>query len=187
MAPTGGARRRSLLLAACTPLLAPAGLRATSPLPGLQAPNVVPISGQLVTAGQPDAASLERLGALGFGAVIYLAPPTVHDAVPGEAETVRRQGLDFTNIPVPFDAPTAAHLREFSATLARLGPQRKCLVHCQVNMRASSFTFLHRVIVGRESPEPAYEAVARVWSPNRTWKRWLVAELRAAGIGFEPY
>ena len=159
---------------------------AATSAPALQAPNVVPISDQLVTAGQPTADALRQLRALGFEAVIYLAPPTVSDAVPGEAEIVRSQGLDFVNIPIPFGEPTAAHVQAFFGEMARLG-SRKRLVHCQVNMRASSLSFLHRVIVDREAPELAYEAVARVWSPNRTWKRLIVAQLREAGIPFEPY
>ena len=63
---------------------------------------------------------------------------------------------------------------------------RKVLVHCQVNMRASSMTFLYRVIVGGEKPD-AYEAVAKVWSPEGPWKRLLTDQLRKAGIAFEPY
>jgi hypothetical protein len=54
-------------------------------------------------------------------------------------------------------------------------------------MRASSMTFLYRVIVGREAPEQAYEPVARVWSPRGPWKKLLIAQLRKAGIAFEPY
>jgi protein tyrosine phosphatase (PTP) superfamily phosphohydrolase (DUF442 family) len=154
--------------------------------PAIDAPNVVPISPDLVTSGQPTAAALSRLAAQGFGAVIYLAPPTVPDAVRGEAEIVRKQGLEFVNIPIQFDKPTDADFQSFVAAMERLR-DRKVLVHCQVNMRASSLTFLYRVIVGRENPELAYESVARIWSPEGPWKRLIVSELRKAGIAFEPY
>ena len=153
---------------------------------GLTAPNVVPISARLVTAGQPTADALSKLSAQGFSAVIYLAPPTVSDAVPGEADIVRRQGLEFVNIPINFGNPTEADFQAFVATMNRLG-DRKVLVHCQVNMRASSFTFLYRVIVGREDPQRAYESVAKVWSPSGPWQRLITTELRKAGIDFEPY
>lgn len=152
----------------------------------LQAPNLVAISPLLVTSGQPGAAALSSLSALGFGAVVYLAPPTVSDAVPGEAELVRRQGLEFVNIPIAFGRPTEADFEAFVAAMDRLRG-RKVLVHCQVNMRASTMTFLYRVIVGREAPEQAYAAVAQVWSPEGPWKRLLVAQLQKAGIVFEPY
>lgn len=152
----------------------------------LQAPNVVPISGDLVTSGQPTAEALAGLSAQGFGAVIYLAPPTVSDAVPAEADLVRKQGMEFVNIPIPFNNPTRADFQAFIAAMDRLGG-RKVLVHCQVNMRASSMTFLYRVIVRGVQPEQAYESVAKVWSPHGPWKDLLVAELRRAGIAFEPY
>ena len=79
--------------------------------------------------------ALAGLAAQGFGAVIYLAPPTVPDAIAGEAETVRRQGLEFINIPIRFGNPTEADFRSFVAATARLR-DRKVLVHCQVNMRS---------------------------------------------------
>jgi protein tyrosine phosphatase (PTP) superfamily phosphohydrolase (DUF442 family) len=152
----------------------------------IQAPNVVPISPRLVTSGQPSADALSRLGAQGFGAVIYLAPPTSSDAVAGEAEIVRKQGLEFVNIPIEFGNPTDADFESFIAAMDRLS-DRKVLVHCQVNMRASTMTFLYRTIVRREKPELAYESVARVWSPRGPWKSLMVSQLQKAAIVFEPF
>lgn len=159
---------------------------AQASAPALQAPNVVAISPQVVTSGQPTAEALSRLAEQGFNAVIYLAPPTVSDAIPGEREIVTGQGLEFVNIPIPFGEPTEADFAQFVETMNRLR-DRKVLVHCQVNMRASTMTFLYRVIVGREAPGAAYESVARVWSPKGPWKKLIVSELRKAGIDFEPY
>jgi protein tyrosine phosphatase (PTP) superfamily phosphohydrolase (DUF442 family) len=110
----------------------------------------------------------------------------VSDAVPDEPELLRRQGIDYVNIPIPFDAPGQDHVDGFLAAMARFA-SRKVLVHCQVNLRASSMTFLHRVIGGRVAPEVAYEAVARVWSPNSVWRILLVDQLRRHGSDFEPY
>lgn len=159
---------------------------AAAQAPKLDAPNVVPISPRLVTSGQPTAAALAHLASQGFGAVIYLAPPTVPDAVRDEAAIVERQGLSYINIPIKFNNPTEADFESFVAALAQVG-NRKVLVHCQVNMRASSMVFLHRVIVGNESPEAAYEAVSKVWSPEGPWKTLIVSELRKHRIAFEPY
>jgi protein tyrosine phosphatase (PTP) superfamily phosphohydrolase (DUF442 family) len=150
-------------------------------------PNMVVVSERLVTAGQPSPAALSTLRDEGYGAVVYLAPPSVPDAVRDEPAIVERQGLAFVNIPIDFRAPTERDFDAFAAALARF-EGRKVLVHCQVNMRASSMVFLHRVIVGKEPPEAAYErTVARVWSPNATWKRFIVSTLRRHGVEFEPY
>jgi protein tyrosine phosphatase (PTP) superfamily phosphohydrolase (DUF442 family) len=150
----------------------------------LAAPNVVVTSPQLVTSGQPSAEALGNLKALGFEAVIYLAPPSVSDAVRDEQLIVTRQGLTFINIPIKFDHPTEADFETFSAILSGLG-KRKTLVHCQVNMRASSLVFLHRVIVLKEDPKVAYEAVAGVWVPEGPWRRLIESQLRKHGIAFE--
>jgi protein tyrosine phosphatase (PTP) superfamily phosphohydrolase (DUF442 family) len=175
--------KTALLLMVAAGYAAP--LRAAEEIK-LQAPNVVPISPLLVTSGQPTAQALGTLAAQGYGAVIYLAPLTVSDAVPAEADIVRKQGLEFINIPIEFGSPTDADFKAFVAALNRL-KDRKVLVHCQINMRASSMTFLYRVIARSEKPELAYESVSRVWSPRGVWKDLLVTELRKANIAFDPY
>jgi protein tyrosine phosphatase (PTP) superfamily phosphohydrolase (DUF442 family) len=169
-------------------VLAGAGCAApvAAPESSLHAPNVVAISSRLVTSGQPTAEGLSQLGAQGFGAVIYLAPPGMPDAVPDEAGIVRRQGIEFVNIPIRFGNPTDADVESFTESMNRLH-DRKVLVHCQVNMRASSMTFLYRVIIDHEAPEHAWEAVAKVWSPSGPWKQLLVSQLQRAGIAFDPY
>jgi protein tyrosine phosphatase (PTP) superfamily phosphohydrolase (DUF442 family) len=150
----------------------------------LIAPNVGEISSQLVTAGQPSAESLATLRALGFEAVIYLAPPTVPDAVRDEQFIVTRQGLTFINIPIQFDNPTEADFEMFASVLSGLG-NRKVLVHCQANFRGSSLVFLYRAIKLKEQPLDAYQALQKAWSPNGTWRRLIEGQLRKNGIAFE--
>src|SRR4030095_14980707 len=116
-----------------------------------------------------------------FGAVIYLVPPTVHDAVRDEAYIVGRQGLVFVNLPIPFDRPSAQDFEAFSAILRWL-QGRKVLVHCQINMRASTFVFLYRAIVAGEDQGIAYESVSRVWTPDGPWKQLLQEQLRSHRI-----
>ena len=124
--------------------------------------------------------------AQGFDAVIYMAPPTVADAVRDEPDILRRQGIAYVNVPIDFAQPSE---RDFDAVVAALSAHRdaKVLVHCQVNMRASTMVFLYRVVVGKEDPELAYADVARVWSPRGPWRRLIVDVLRRHGVSFEPY
>jgi len=152
----------------------------------LRAPNLVEISPQLVTSGQPDAQALAGLAGAGFGAVVYLAPPTVSDAVRDEALIVARQGLVFVNIPVVFDNPTEQDFETFAGVLRGLAG-RKVLVHCQINLRASTMVFLYRSIIAREDPRAAYESVSRVWTPEGPWKRLVQQMLRKHAIAFEPF
>ncbi len=152
----------------------------------LRAPNVVEISPQLVTAGQPTVEALAELRARGFGAVIYLVPPNAHDAIRDESVIVGRQGLVFVNLPIHFDEPTARDYETF-ATLLRSLQDRKVLVHCQVNMRAPTLVFLYRAIVLREEPGAAYDAVTRVWTPSGPWKALMQEQLRRHKIDFDPF
>ena len=147
-------------------------------------PNLVQATPTLYTSGQPPAKSLEELRAQGFEAVVYLAPPTVQDAVRDESRIVGGQGLVFVNIPIVFDNPTERDFETFVAVIKALG-SRKVLVHCQVNLRASSMVFLYRTIVGREKPEVAWKDVERIWTPHGPWKRLIEEQLKKHGVAFE--
>jgi protein tyrosine phosphatase (PTP) superfamily phosphohydrolase (DUF442 family) len=150
------------------------------------APNWVVISPQLVTSGQPSAEQLANLAAQGFEAVIYLAPPWVGDAVPDEVKIVARQGMTSINIPILFGNPTEKDFETFASVLQSLG-KRKVLVHCQVNMRASSMVFLYRTIVLKEDPQVAYESVSKIWVPDGPWKKLIKDQLLKRNIRFDPY
>ena len=152
----------------------------------IDAPNVVVISPQLVTSGQPTAAALAKLKEQGFDAVIYLAPTSVSDAVADEKAIVEKQGLRWVNIPINFQHPSASDFQQFVETVKSMAG-KKILVHCQVNMRASSMVFLYRSIVNKEAPEKAYESVIKVWSPGGIWKELITAQLAQHQIRFQPY
>lgn len=182
-------RRGAPSLRACArAVLVALAFSATSPAwpeaPRLVAPNVVEISPRLVTSGQPSAEALAGLKAQGFDAVIYLAPPTVADAVRDEQLIVTRQGLTFVNIPIRFDDPTEADYETFAAVLGGLG-KRRVLVHCQINLRASSMVFLYRTIALKDDPRAAYATLAGVWSPDGPWRRLIESQLQKHGIAFE--
>lgn len=164
--------------------LSVAGIPVLAQKPALDAPNVVEISPRLITSGQPTADSLATLASQGFGAVIYLAPPTVSDAVRDEALIVGRQGLVFVNIPIIFNRPNEQDYEAFAGVLRSLG-DRKVLVHCQVDFRASSMVFLYRTIERKENPKIAFESVSKVWIPEGAWKPFILDQLRKHHIEFE--
>jgi protein tyrosine phosphatase (PTP) superfamily phosphohydrolase (DUF442 family) len=169
------------LLLSANVLLLPAAEAAK-----LAAPNIVEISPKLVTAGQPTAASLADLAAQGFEVDIYLAPPTVEDAVKDEALIVGMQGLVFVNIPIKFGNPTAKDFDTFAGVMKSFS-DRRVLVHCQVDMRASSMVFLYRVILNKEDPHEAYKAVSQVWKPEGPWQKLIQDELKKNKVDFDPF
>lgn len=157
--------------------------RGAEPVPP---PNLVVVDERITTSGQPSAEWLAGLKERGYEAVVYLAPATVPDAVRDEPLIVSRQGLVFVNIPIPFDKPTAAHVEQFAAVMNALAP-RKVLVHCQVNLRASSMVFLLRAAYRNDDPATAYDAVNRVWTPQGPWKALIRSELERRGVAFDPF
>jgi protein tyrosine phosphatase (PTP) superfamily phosphohydrolase (DUF442 family) len=157
---------------------------AASPVAGIVAPNVHVISPLLVTAGQPDRASLQRMKAEGYAAVISLAPGDAPDAVPEQAAILAAQGVEFVHIPIPWQAPEAKHLEAMAAAMQRL-KGRKVLVHCQMNMRASAVTFLYRTIPEKVDPAMAWGDVQALWTPTNQWAAFIDGQLRAHGISFD--
>ena len=173
-------KRRLLLSGAALALTA--GTNAAE----LAAPNMHVLSPKLATAGQPTADALASLRAHGFEAVIFFAPPTPRGLVKEEAEILARQGIAFTTLKIDFERPVERDYGDFAAAMAAQAG-KKVLVHCQINLQASTMVFLHRVIVGKEDPDAAYQPVARLWSPPPAWKRFIVDTLRSHGVSFEPY
>lgn len=177
MTPTRGLRHLLLGLM----LLGKAALAAPS-----APPNLIELSPQLVSAGQPSAAWLSTLKAQGFEAVVYLAPFSVSDAVREEPQLLDAQGLRFHHLPIPFDRPTLADYEAFASVMQGL-QGKKVLVHCQVNMRASTLSFLYRVIALKQDPQQAWASVSRVWIPHGPWKTLVHEALAAHGVAFDPF
>ncbi len=172
--------KQQLLLLATLFICGAAGAAPAAP------PNLVVIDAKLVTSGQPSAEWLNTLKAQGFEAVIYLAPPTVGDAVREEPLIVARQGLIWANLPIQFGSPADGDFDAFAGLLQALRG-KKVLVHCQVNMRASTLTFLYRTLVEGADPAQAWEAVAKVWTPDGPWKALMLKRLKQKGIAFDPF
>ena len=147
--------------------------------------NFIAVSERLASSGQPSAAQLRQLGAQGYELVINLAPPESFGSLTEEAGIVAAQGIAYVNIPVSWEQPTARDFALFSDVL-KSARDRKVWVHCQMNMRASVFVFLHRVIVGNVSVDDAITDVHTVWVPNATWRDFMETTLRQHNVRFDP-
>jgi protein tyrosine phosphatase (PTP) superfamily phosphohydrolase (DUF442 family) len=173
-------RSSSLLLL----LALSAAARAQAPAETAIAVNYVAATPRLHTAGQPDAATLSTLAEQGFELVVNLAPPNNQGAVPEEGKLVAEDGPTYVNIPVNWQKPTYEDFELFSAVMngAR---ERKVLVHCQLNMRASAFTFLYRVVHEHVPPPEAMQALQAVWIPRDQWADFTADVLARNHIDFE--
>jgi len=177
-------RRSSFLrrVTACALVLAAAVTARGAAAEEALAVYFVAIDQDLDAAGQPVEAVLATLGSRGYGLVVNLAPPAVTPA--REAEILAAAGVRYVNIPVDWRNPTAEDFAAFSRALAGADGAR-VLVHCQMNMRASVFTFLHRVTHDGADPAEAYKAVAAVWTPNGRWAELAREVLKTHAVDFD--
>lgn len=145
--------------------------------------NYFRISDHIGIAGQPTADQFPEIARANYTAVIYLAMSDSTNAIPEEGDIVTSLGMKYFHIPVPWDAPTLDHLKQFFAVMDGLGEQR-VFVHCVANYRASAF--VHQYLVLREgvSPEQATSPILRKWLPDmdENWKPILAATARDLGI-----
>ena len=116
----------------------------------------------VTTSGRLQPGDPARLAAIGVTHVVNMALDDHPEALAGEARLMREQGIAYTHIPVPFDAPDRSHVVALRTVLEEAeGPVH---VHCIMNYRVTAFMYL----LDRDAGIPEAEARAlmrRVWDP----------------------
>lgn len=141
----------------------------------------VQIDANLATSSQPTVDELNALSARGVKHVINLALPSSDHAVSNESALVAAQGINYVQIPVQWENPTVEQFTLFSQILWAMR-EESVLVHCAMNMRASTFVFLYRVLY---EGAPIREAVAdliAVWEPTGVWLEFVESVLSSKGL-----
>jgi uncharacterized protein (TIGR01244 family) len=119
----------------------------------------------LTTSGRLEDHDPARLAAIGVGWVINLALDNHPEALAGEADKLAAQGIVYTHIPVPFDAPGEDHFAAFCAALeAADGPVH---VHCIMNWRVSAFVYRYHLARGMAEAE-ARGLMEQQWAPDKS-------------------
>lgn len=116
----------------------------------------------ITTSGKLQDGDLERLAAIGVNHVINLAPDEHPEALEDEAEKVSAAAMQYTYIPVPFDAPSLEHVDQMQAAI-EAGP-KPVHIHCIANFRVTAFLYLLDLEAG-VSKEEARSRMAEVWDP----------------------
>lgn len=138
-------------------------------------------SSLFASAGQPGREQFELIKAEGFERVIYIAFTNSKGAISDEDQIVRDLGMDYAQVPVIWDAPTTADFQAFAAVMES-SPDKKTLLHCQANYRATAFAFLYRVLY---QDVPILEAKAdmnSIWTPDGAWKELIFQLLEENGV-----
>jgi len=139
------------------------------------------ISPSLGTSGMPREEHIPAIRAAGFEVVINLALTTSEGAIPHESNLVTREGMAYFQIPVQFQAPTAADFHLFCG-LMHACENRRVFVHCAANKRVSAFVYLYRTLHEGVPEEEARKDMHAIWRPDEVWNRFIAEQLgRATG------
>ena len=115
------------------------------------------------TSGRLETPDPGRLAAIGVRHVINLALDDHPEALADEERRLAAEGIGYTHIPVPFDAPGEDHLAAFESALASIdGPVH---VHCIMNWRVSAFFYRHNRAAGMDDAA-ATALMAQQWDPR---------------------
>lgn len=136
------------------------------------------------SAGQPTREQLPLLKEAGYERIIYIAFSSGGTAIANEDQLVKGLGMDYLHIPVDWTKPTVRDFNAFADAMQR-EPDSKTLLHCQVNARATAFSFLYRVIYQDVGIAQAKAEMNKVWQPNEVWRDFIFAVLAERGI--EPH
>ncbi len=171
-------------------LIMASGVQAQDPAPEATMIKVEDIlnyreySPLFASAGQPTPVQLEALRDRGFERIIYIAFSDNPNALANEDQLVKALGMDYLHIPVDWNNPTARDFYTFADAMQR-DKQMKTLLHCQINARATAFSFLYRVIYEGASVADAKADMNTVWKPNEVWRDLIFAILAENGKSAE--
>lgn len=136
--------------------------------------NFLSYDENLSSSGMPTAEQMKSAAEAGVEVVINLAPQDVPNALPNEAELVNSLGMEYLNFPVVWRAPDADSLQRFMDAMdARR--EKKVLVHCEANYRASAFIMLYRVLRLGWKKDDAIPVMERMWNPEDfpVWQKFI--------------
>ena len=151
-----------------------------SPEPLATINNFRQYSATFASAGQPTREQFQTLKDNGFERVVYLAFTNNGNAVADEDAVVKELGMEYMHVPVDFNRPLPSDFYAFADSMRR-DTGKKTLLHCQVNARASAFSFLYRVVYEDVPVAAAKADMNTVWQPNAVWRDFIFAVLQENG------
>ena len=140
--------------------------------------NFYQITENVGTGGQPTISQLAEIAEANYSAIVNLAMHDSDNAIPEEADIVSSLGMKYIHIPVPFEAPTSNHLKEFFNVMDSF-EEKKVFVHCAVNARVSAFMHQYLTLKKGVSSEKATSPLLHQWLPkmDSNWKFIMELEI----------
>ena len=153
--------------------------------PALEAiTNFRQYSPTFASAGQPTAEQFAVIKEQGFERIVYIAFTNNQNALPDEDQIVKGLGMEYMQVPVDFNNPLPDEFYAFADSMRR-NTDKKTLLHCQVNARATAFSFLYRVIYEDVPVATAKADMNTVWQPNEVWRDFIFEVLAQNNVSPE--
>ena len=140
--------------------------------------NFYQFSDNVLSAGQPKRRQLERVSEDSIEVVINIVPAYESIYEPDEAEILRKQGIEYIHTPVNWESPKASEIENFLVAMKKVD-DRKVLVHCWVNARASALVHVYQMTQSSVNQAVEYESLRVIWDDiagfsldnNDTWQQ----------------
>jgi len=160
-------------------------LALEEPAPALsEVINFRQYSDRFASAGQPTREQYQSIAEEGFERVVYIAFTNNPNALSDADQVVKELGMEYMQVPVDFSNPLPDEFYAFADYMER-NRDKKTLLHCQVNARATAFSFLYRVIYDDVSIMDAKTDMNTVWQPNEVWRDFIFEVLAQNNIDAE--
>ena len=165
-----------------TPLLTSSVSAAEKADPALaEITNFRQYSSTFASSGQPTREQFSTIAENGFERIVYIAFTNNQNALPDADLVVKGLGMEYMQVPVDFNNPLPSDFYAFADSMRR-NTDKKTLLHCQVNARATAFSFLYRVIYADVPLAQAKADMNTVWQPNEVWRDFIFTVLAENAI-----
>jgi len=136
--------------------------------------NYFQITPEIATSGQPNETQIHEIAEEGYDVVVNLAMHDSDNALPNEGSLVASLGMNYVNIPVPFEEPESTHLKQFVGIMQAFEGSR-VWVHCAVNARVSAFMYQYLTLVKKLPEDQATTPLLTKWRPkmDAAWREFL--------------
>lgn len=141
----------------------------------------------VLTSGQPSATQLAEAADDGIEVVINLVPESESIYNPEEGDILVAQGVEYIHVPVNWRDPKAEEFQDFLKAMDRVG-DRRVLVHCWANARASALVAAHRVVQAPDTQAVELEQLESIWrdvagydfARDTVWQDYLAQNIAGA-------
>ena len=149
----------------------PAGDKNVRPSNGAHAGaamNLHRINDRLITGGHFIGNGAQFLSNQGVKVVLDLRdkPPD------GQKQKLAELGIRWVNIPIVWKSPRPEDFEKFSAAMDEFADEH-VMVQCAANYRASSMTYLYRVVARGNEESVAARDLHAVWKPEGQWLDYI--------------